>query len=120
MLFPANVRATGGFMLKCATGVPVTVIWTCAEVDTAKFESPLYTAVMELFPTGKYKAASAVKPEFSVAVPNVAVPFINVTVPVGVEFVVGPTDTWNSTGWFAVTLVLEAVKVTVEGCWALA
>jgi hypothetical protein len=66
--------------------VPVlfTTCDTAAEVLAAWPVSPLYTTVMLCVPTVSADVASDAAPPAKFCVPNVAVPFLNVTVPVGV------------------------------------
>jgi hypothetical protein len=45
-----------------------------------KFESPAYTAMIELVPTGSVEVAKLAEPLLNVPVPSTALPFINATV----------------------------------------
>ena len=75
-----------------------TTCLTAFEVLPAKFESPLYTAVIELVPTGSVESVKIAAPLSNAPVPNTVLPFINVMVsPLG------------GAPWLEVTI---AVKVT--------
>lgn len=50
------------------------------EVLAAKFESPAYTALIELVPTFRVEVEKLAEPPLKVPVPSAVVPFINVTV----------------------------------------
>ena len=94
---------------------------------------PLYTAVIECFPTASVDVVNVALPLLSVRVPNTVMPSLNVTVPVGVAVVVmvDKTHAENSDvfppGSVAVAVILlpavpvvadftVAVKVTEVPC----
>ncbi len=81
------------------------MVWVSAlEVLVASLAVALYTAVMEWLPTVRPVVENAAVPELvSVTVPRVAVPFLKVTLPVGM----GPVEA-----------VTPAVKVTEVPCTA--
>ena len=49
-----------------------------------KFVLPLYTAVRDRVPAGRVELVKLATPPVSVALPRAVIPFLNVTVPVGV------------------------------------
>ena len=55
-----------------------------AAVLPAKFESPLYTAVIEWVPTASDEMVKVAVPEFTLNVPSVVLPSLKVIVPIGV------------------------------------
>ena len=60
-------------------------VWVTADdVESAKFVSPLYTAVMEWEPLVNVDVLKVATPADNVPVPIVVPPSLNVTVPVGV------------------------------------
>ena len=75
-------------------------VWVSApEVLVAKFVSPPYTAVIEWPATDSAEVANVATPDpFSVPVPRVAAPSLNVTVPVGVP-ALEVTVAVNVTDW---------------------
>jgi hypothetical protein len=60
----------------------VTVWLTAVDVLPAKFESPVYTAVIEFVPTGSVVVAKTAEPPLSDTVPRLVLPLLNITVPV--------------------------------------
>jgi hypothetical protein len=65
--------------------IKVVVVWptiwfTTFDVLPPKFESPAYTAVIELEPTGSVEVVKVAEPPLNAPVPIDVVPFINVTV----------------------------------------
>ena len=82
---PAVTVALAGLAPIVNDGVAaLTVTVTAAEVDPAKFVSPAYTAVTASDPTGSAVVEKVATPLFRVWLPRFVVPFMNVTVPVGV------------------------------------
>jgi hypothetical protein len=72
-----------GFSEEVKVVVVVALLTTCFnafDVLLAKFESPPYTAVIELVPTLRVEVVKLAEPLLSVPVPNTVVPFLNVTV----------------------------------------
>ena len=57
---------------------------TADDVPVMKLVSPLYVAIILWLPTVNADVLNVVWPELRVPVPNMAVPSLNVTVPVGV------------------------------------
>jgi hypothetical protein len=94
----------------CAT---LTVTVTAFEVLPALLLSPPYTAVIECCPTASVEVVNVATPEpFSVPVPSIVAPSMNVTLPVGVVPPVGGvTVAVNVTLVPAVTLVALATSV---------
>ena len=91
----ANVNVSVSAGLVCPTGIvpkfpvcaciAVTVTVTAFDVLPALLLSPPYTAVTEFAPRGSIEVANVATPEpFSIPVPSVAAPSMNVTLPVGV------------------------------------
>ena len=77
----------------------LTVCVTGGEVLVVKFPSPLYTAVRLWVPTLNDEIGNVATPEaFSVTVPRVVAPSLNVTVPVGVPIEEVTIDV-NVTAW---------------------
>jgi hypothetical protein len=63
----------------------LTTCFSTGDVLVVKFESPPYTAVIEFVPSASVEIANVVfLLLLSVPVPSVVLPFLNVTVPVGV------------------------------------
>ena len=91
MLLNVAVNLTG-FPASDGLGLDVSVSkmvagTTCCESTVDKLrllaESPLYSAVMELAPSGNSVVASVATPPLNVPVPSFDAPFLKVTVPVG-------------------------------------
>jgi len=99
---------------------------TVFEVLVPKFESPPYTALMECEATESAEVANVATPDpFSVPVPSVVTPSLNVTAPVGVPPVpvtvaVNVTDCPNTEGFCedvsAVVVALTTASVGLAGC----
>jgi hypothetical protein len=86
---------------KLTAGVPVPLFTTCdstAEVLGRNVASPPYTPVIECVPTVSVEVVNFAIPLLSVLEPNVVVPSLKVTVPVGVP-VVDFTEAVNVTDW---------------------
>jgi hypothetical protein len=90
----------------------LTVTVTAADVLAALLLSPPYTAVTECCPTASVEVVNVATPEpFSIPVPSVAAPSMNVTLPVGVTPPAGGvTVAVNVTLVPTVTLVALAVS----------
>lgn len=84
-LAPLAIDRDAGLNDRLKAGWVPTKMLTAAEVEAANTELPLYCAVTLLVPAGSVVVVKVAAPEaFSMPVPRVAVPFRNVTVPVGV------------------------------------
>jgi hypothetical protein len=68
------------------------------EVLEVKEAFPSYSAVIESVPAANFVVVKLATPPLSVAVPRLAVPFLNVTRPVGVPLNCGATVAVNVTG----------------------
>ena len=78
---------TDGFTDDTTDVVVAAMLTLCVSVEEVllpKFESPLYAAVIECEPTISAEEVNVATPDDSAPVPNVVVPSLNVTVPVGV------------------------------------
>jgi hypothetical protein len=60
-------------------GAFFTTCFTTFDVLPPKFESPPYTAVIELTPPGNAEVVNPAKPPPNVSVPSTVVPFLNLT-----------------------------------------
>jgi len=58
-----------------------TTCFTGFDVLPAKFEAPVYTALIALVPTFSVQVAKLAKPPLNFLVPSTVLPFLNVTVP---------------------------------------
>jgi hypothetical protein len=74
-----------------------TVCVRIGDVLPVKFVSPAYTAVIECEPPAKVEVANVADPPLRAFVPSDVVPFLNVTLPVGVPEVAGVTVAVNVT-----------------------
>jgi hypothetical protein len=84
---------------------------TTVEVDTAKFASPEYAAVMLCDPTVSDAVLKVAVPPLKVAVPSEFAPSLNVTVPVGVPLPdCGATVAVNVTSCPLVNCVFDALR----------
>jgi len=95
--------------------VPVaclTVSVNAALVLVAKVVVPAYVAVIESLPTGRLEVAKLAVPPLSVPLPSTVLPFLNVTVPVGVPLA-ALTVAVKVTDWPAVTVAAEVASVVV-------
>ena len=94
---------------------------SAAEVLFAVSESPLYVAVIDSDPAGRFFVVKVATPVgLSLADPTEVVPFLNKTVPVGAEGAVDVTVTFSVTACLKIegfrlevgTLVMEGYRVT--------
>jgi hypothetical protein len=98
-----------------------TTCWIVLDVLLTKLLVVPYTALMLCFPLVRLDVLKVAVPvESSVPVPNVALPALKLTVPLGVTPVDELTDAVNTTGWPTVDgFGLELSVVTVEALFTV-